>query len=108
MRPRPSYDDKLVDHIQARRVFGDGQRRANAKAIDRRAVGDEACDLRLVEIAAGDDPHARQPGRIELPPGPPRLHGQIARVQPYGGRCGGHTGLHVQARLRELYQPQMS
>ena len=67
--------------------------RTNAKAIDRRAVGDEACDLRLVEIAAGDDSHARQPCRVELPPGPPGLHDQIARVQPYGGRCGGHTGL---------------
>ena len=82
----------MVDHVQTGRVLGNGQRRADAKAIDRRSVGDEACDLHLVEIAAGDDSHARQPGRVELTAGPAGLHGQVARVQPYGGRCGGHTG----------------
>ena len=83
---------ELVDHVQARRVLGHRKCRADAEAVDGRAVGDEAGDLMLIEIAAGDNLDVGQSGCIQLPAGPTRVRGQIAGVQPDGGRRSA-TGL---------------
>src|SRR5690606_25211388 len=74
--------DELVGHVEIWRIAGDGERRSDAEARDRRALGHEPCDGSLIESSRREDLHTLEPGAIESPASLTRELAQVARIEP--------------------------
>ncbi len=85
LAPRqPGIFLQLVGAVERRRVLGGDEARADAVAADRGAGAHQRRELVLVQAAADEDVHIREPAVVENPPHRPGERGEIAAVDAHG------------------------